>query len=371
MCPVRPYPFASLPRRSREDVARIDALAALAEPEELERMIGAARALLEVEIGIAPGPLGVVAEPERSLALAPTLVAVAIEHPAARLALELEPQVSLAIVDRVLGGEGAAAPGPALLSPVERGVLAFVAARLSEGEARVLDVLTTREGLAAWLGEPPSTFWSCDARFGSTASRLRLWVSGRAPLARARRATRALAPWLLDVATTMRVVVGRARLDAGQLGALAVGDVLLPDELLAARSEGEPRWSAVRLVSRGGELFAELVPDDEGFRCALRGAGGAGARASVLEETMSEDDEEAEWLEAGDVAEVPVEVSIELGRLELRVRELAALVPGRIVSARIPVGGEVELRAGDRLLAKGALVDVEGELGVQLTRVYR
>ena len=71
------------------------------------------------------------------------------------------------------------------------------------------------------------------------------------------------------------------------------------------------------------------------------------------------------------VAEVPVELAIELGRIELRVRELAALAPGRVISARLPVGGEVALRAGDRTVAVGELVDIEGELGVRVLRVAR
>jgi flagellar motor switch/type III secretory pathway protein FliN len=34
-----------------------------------------------------------------------------------------------------------------------------------------------------------------------------------------------------------------------------------------------------------------------------------------------------------------------------------------------PLGGPVELRAGGRLLARGELCDVEGEVGVRVTEV--
>ena len=71
------------------------------------------------------------------------------------------------------------------------------------------------------------------------------------------------------------------------------------------------------------------------------------------------------------LADVPVELAIEIGRIELRVRELAALVPGRVISAQIPIGREVSLRAGDRTIAVGELVDIEGELGVRIVRVLR
>jgi type III secretion system YscQ/HrcQ family protein len=91
--------------------------------------------------------------------------------------------------------------------------------------------------------------------------------------------------------------------------------------------------------------------------------------AMIVEDAMSESETHSVRTdELSEVAEVPVEIAIELGRVELRVRELAALVPGRVLSARIPVGREVELRAGDRVLATGELVDIEGELGIRITR---
>ena len=55
--------------------------------------------------------------------------------------------------------------------------------------------------------------------------------------------------------------------------------------------------------------------------------------------------------------DLPVEVVVEVGRL-------------RLTGAQVLELGPVELRVGDRLIARGELVDVEGEAGVRLSEVF-
>ena len=69
------------------------------------------------------------------------------------------------------------------------------------------------------------------------------------------------------------------------------------------------------------------------------------------------------------LSDVEVELSIELARLELPIAEVAALAPGVVVTTGRLVGERVAVRAGDRVIAWGELVDVEGEVGVRLTEV--
>ena len=80
--------------------------------------------------------------------------------------------------------------------------------------------------------------------------------------------------------------------------------------------------------------------------------------------------------EAATVAPAPVgalelPVVFEIGRLHLRLDELAALVPGHTLA----LGGEtpspvVDIRVAGQLLAQGRLVDVGGMPGVQITRMH-
>jgi type III secretion protein Q len=57
---------------------------------------------------------------------------------------------------------------------------------------------------------------------------------------------------------------------------------------------------------------------------------------------------------------------VELARVELTVAQLASLRAGEVLTTGTMVGTQVALRAGDRVVARGELVDVEGELGVRI-----
>ncbi len=66
---------------------------------------------------------------------------------------------------------------------------------------------------------------------------------------------------------------------------------------------------------------------------------------------------------AGDV---PVVVRIEIGATEMRARDWANVRPGDIITLGRPVGSSVLLRVGGQEVARGELVDIEGELGVRI-----
>lgn len=371
---MRPYPWHQLPRVSRGDAARAEALGALLGGALLGgALVGgeasvarALRGLLGVEVELRPHADSVTEVDEP--ALPDVLTAIALEHPEGRFAIELEPWVALFVVDRVLGGEAMGPIAPVALSALERGVLAFVAAKLAAGGARVIDVLSTREGLAAFLGEGPWARASVEARWSGGRALAHVLVT--APLLARRAAPELELPAaVLDATTRLRVTVGRARLSREELASLAEGDVLFADEVSAASTSEGPAWSEATLASARGEVLACFVRDGDAWRCT-RFESGAGRRGATVEEATMGDDDAVE-LNTSDVSEVPIQLSIELGRIELRVREVAMLTPGRVLSARIPVGRAVELRAGDRLVARGELVDIEGELGVRITHATR
>lgn len=69
------------------------------------------------------------------------------------------------------------------------------------------------------------------------------------------------------------------------------------------------------------------------------------------------------------VGETPLTVRLELGALEMSAAEWAALKPGDVLQSGRRLDEPVVLRAGGREIARGELVDVEGELGVRITAV--
>lgn len=66
---------------------------------------------------------------------------------------------------------------------------------------------------------------------------------------------------------------------------------------------------------------------------------------------------------AGDA---PIDVVVELARVTMPLAELAALRPGEVLATGRALGERVTLRAGDRTIALGELVDVDGEIGVRI-----
>jgi type III secretion system YscQ/HrcQ family protein len=73
-----------------------------------------------------------------------------------------------------------------------------------------------------------------------------------------------------------------------------------------------------------------------------------------------------ETIMSGRHAQLPVMLEVELARVEVPLAELARLEPGAVLPLAIDRRGLVTLRAGERALARGELVDVEGAVGVRI-----
>lgn len=65
-------------------------------------------------------------------------------------------------------------------------------------------------------------------------------------------------------------------------------------------------------------------------------------------------------------ADAPIAVSVEIARFSLPLAELSAVQVGEVLTTGRAIGERVSLRAGDRVLATGELVDVDGEIGVRI-----
>ena len=66
---------------------------------------------------------------------------------------------------------------------------------------------------------------------------------------------------------------------------------------------------------------------------------------------------------------IPVEVVVELGRKTMLIREVATLKPGEVIHLEQPVDAPLDVRVGDKLLARGELVMVEGKVGLRITEM--
>jgi flagellar motor switch protein FliN/FliY len=81
------------------------------------------------------------------------------------------------------------------------------------------------------------------------------------------------------------------------------------------------------------------------------------------------DEKSAADLEA--VFDVPVRISVVLGRAKVPIANLLKMDVGTVVELDRQVGEAVELYVNDRLIARGEIVLVENRLGVTMTEIIK
>ncbi|MFO0685891.1 MAG: FliM/FliN family flagellar motor switch protein [Sandaracinus sp.] len=359
------HPFEGVPRLTREEVRAGNALARGLGGLDRAAALSDVAAVLGAEVHARTMPLTV----ERAEAAADRAgvgVGLVLAGLEARAVFVLAPAIARVVADRAVGGTGAdVALGPAPLSRGEAGLVGYVLGRaLARAGApmSLLDTAPARDVLRGWG----------PARIGCVAFELRvaeaighgaLYVS-LAALPAIAPAARAIDP-TLPVRASLRV--GRAILSGAACAALLPGDVLIPDELgldprIARTGRGE------LVIARSARRF-ELALADGTWRVA-RALGSPAPRAPTRPRRRKDvpmqpsDSDTRESL-----SDVEIELSIELARLEMPVAEVAALAPGVVVTTGRLVGERVAVRAGERVIAWGEVVDVEGEVGVRITEI--
>lgn len=71
------------------------------------------------------------------------------------------------------------------------------------------------------------------------------------------------------------------------------------------------------------------------------------------------------------VFDVPVRISVILGRTRMPVSELLKMDTGTVIELDRQVGEAVEIFVNDRLVARGEIVLVEDKLGVTMTEIIK
>jgi flagellar motor switch protein FliN/FliY len=67
--------------------------------------------------------------------------------------------------------------------------------------------------------------------------------------------------------------------------------------------------------------------------------------------------------------DLPLEVSVELGRTKLSIQELLSLGPGSVVELDKVAGEPLDILINDRLVARGEAVVVNDKFGVRITDI--
>jgi type III secretion system YscQ/HrcQ family protein len=156
------------------------------------------------------------------------------------------------------------------------------------------------------------------------------------------------------------VVASSCRATVAEVASLERGDVFLPGGWRLGRAK-DGTWSGRALlappsasagvtaeVSGHGSLvlIGDLEPIDP-VEAQMEGGGEKDALVATM-------------------GEVPVLVRVEVGEATLPAREWAALGRGDVIALGRRIGEKVVLRVGGVAVARGELVEVDGEIGVRI-----
>lgn len=67
--------------------------------------------------------------------------------------------------------------------------------------------------------------------------------------------------------------------------------------------------------------------------------------------------------------DVDMEVTVELGRTTMPIRELLSLQPGMVVEIERAAGGPIDVLVNGRLIARGEVVVIDEEFGIRITEI--
>jgi type III secretion protein Q len=136
------------------------------------------------------------------------------------------------------------------------------------------------------------------------------------------------------VAVSASLRSGSAALAASEVAALRPGDVVILD--------GSPGDAASLLLPGGLRAIGRLEGDS----------------LEVREVDLADSD-----LGEG---ELPVILDVELASVPVPLRDIARIAPGAVLLLGIDREGQVTLRIGERAVARGELIDVDGAVGVRV-----
>jgi|GEM_PF-1260412 len=352
-------------------------------------------------------------------------ISVALEPDGARLACEIISGFGSVIVDRMLGGDGASPTAVRELSKTEQAVLEFLClAVIRELNAEIGEPLLRLEGITM---QPPQ-WLAGNLKVGSEAETendarhtrglilsLRFWLGAKSAVGRLYLTTQALAaldaernPLLARKAQTaeeklkgyeryvphvpLHLSIGRTQATVADLTQLEPGDVVLLEQQNVKWRKGKFTGRAsVRAgdghnITLGGSIAGLAAderkpenpsPEDEDKRgettrllienisIALERAE---AKRLMMEEEKNVESNDEESAAAA-LDELMLTVYVELGTRLISLSELSSLRAGQILDLGCTATDPVDLTTGERRIARGELIDIEGRLGVRITHV--
>ncbi len=197
---------------------------------------------------------------------------------------------------------------------------------------------------------------------------------------------------------TLPLVVGMSTCDRELLRILEVGDAWIPGDTLWLAMEGASMVGYGALASPHSDIGTRVTFESGGGlrvagdqvaipfdveqpvssrsditpapRLTRTGTYGAPSSNQELESEYSMTDDNSGQSPAGQSAlDAPLVIRVELGSVTMSAREWAELQAGDVIETSQRVSEPVVLRCAGREVARGELVEVEGQVGVRITEM--
>ena len=339
--------------------------------------------------------------------------------------LEIELGLTHVAIDMLLGGAGEAI-SLRPLTDIEEGVMTYVILETLKALAPQVDPSLPRlrlegvcrnfEEAVQLLGdEAHVAVVQLKATFGTHSGYVRVFIPqavlsmanppADAAVRKARRLSDAAANLkrLSTVKTWLRAEIGSVQIAAGELAQIRQGDVVLVDNLTALPHKGEPGTARLKVgAGMGGWFEAAVSVEKKTYQAKITGltVNEADGPVEALEEldvaaepvpADGAQDESAsgandestnpgtdprgrhkvdDTLKGSEGAEllndIPLQVAVELARVPITAEDVVALKVGQVIDLNRVAGEPIDLSVNGKIVARGELVEVDGNVGVRV-----
>jgi type III secretion protein Q len=343
----------------------VDARRALARSLDETRLAGALSDLLGERVSVRVSSLSVEAEDVAPAYTSSLMFATSDDE--VRVRIDLDRQLGRALVSRVVGRPGGLGDLRAANPPeIDAALLAVISAvaRRAHGSGEALHPV----GPGSWSRAPGERHLAVRASvmIGGDAYGVNAAVLMRKPYTAAPASAIDRLSSLGELPISFPVVIAVASVKAGDIYGIAPGDVFLPGAGWTARASAGA--GTKRLT---GQVMLLAPGQGRGIAGTLGESGeivvvGVKATSEDAEAMMTNSDRGDQTATSEVILDAPLVVRVELGAVTLAAREWAALGSGDVIALAKRVSEPVVLRIGGLEVARGELVDIEGELGVRI-----
>lgn len=174
---------------------------------------------------------------------------------------------------------------------------------------------------------------------------------------------------LAGISIPMTLVAGFGYLQGKDVLGLAEADVVVLEHFGPRPVTGGPIKVQLGRGSFAAHLDGDGVTILRPYAMDLESMADTSQEESSPKTPIEESEKEARH-RALLLSEMRIPVQCEIGRVVLSGKEIAELRPGAVIPVGRPLSGPVDLTCSGRLLARGELVDIEGEIGVRITEIW-